>query len=251
MPLTMSHSKPLIMVFAVLLLITLSQQQAGPTASAATRTASVAAFEPVQQQIHGFTVHVDPALLAGEHQAEGARALSMLGNHLERITLLLPEQPLQQMRKLELWIEHEHPTLKNMQYHPSAAWLRNNNCDVRLAKKVHIPVARHLLSRAQLLKHPAVVLHELSHAYHDAVLGFEDARIVQAFANAKAKKSYERVLAHTGQVVRHYALTDHKEYFAEGTEAYLYRNDFYPFVRAELEQADPQLHTLLSTIWGP
>ena len=50
--------------------------------------------------------------------------------------------------------------------------------------------------------------------------------------------------------VRHYALTNHKEYFAEGTEAYFYRNDFYPFVRAELKEHDPELHELLVEIWG-
>ena len=31
---------------------------------------------------------------------------------------------------------------------------------------------------------------------------------------------------------------NHKEYFAEGTEAYLYRNDFHPFVAAELETSE-------------
>ena len=46
-------------------------------------------------------------------------------------------------------------------------------------------------------------------------------------------------------------LANHLEYFAEGTEAYFYRNDFYPFVRAELEQYDPMLHELLEDIWGP
>jgi dipeptidyl-peptidase-4 len=58
-------------------------------------------------------------------------------------------------------------------------------------------------------------------------------------------------LLYTGKKVRHYALTDHKEYFAEGTEAYFYRNDFYPFVRAELKEHDPALHALLRAIWGP
>ena len=52
--------------------------------------------------------------------------------------------------------------------------------------------------------------------------------------------------------MRHYALSNHKEYFAEGTEAYFYRNDFYPFVRAELKEHDPALHDLLKSIWdGP
>jgi dipeptidyl-peptidase-4 len=51
--------------------------------------------------------------------------------------------------------------------------------------------------------------------------------------------------------VKHYAATNHKEYFAEGTEAYFYHNDFYPFVRAELKQHDPTLHDALEKIWGP
>jgi dipeptidyl-peptidase-4 len=49
--------------------------------------------------------------------------------------------------------------------------------------------------------------------------------------------------------VKHYGLTNHKEYFAEATEAYFYRNDFYPFVRAELKQYDPDMHVLLEKIW--
>lgn len=206
-------------------------------------------IEPVQQQMHGFTVHVDPALMKGEHAREGARALSMLANHLERISLLVRGPQLQSLRKLEIWIEHQHPTLKNMQYHPSARWLQDHDCDVRLAKKVHIPVAANLLSREQLLKHPAVVLHELAHAFHHQVLGFDDQRIFDAFKKARTSDVYKRTMSHRGRTVRHYALTDHKEYFAEGTEAFLYRNDFYPFVRAELKQADPALHDVLTQIW--
>jgi hypothetical protein len=55
----------------------------------------------------------------------------------------------------------------------------------------------------------------------------------------------------TAEKVKHYGLTDAKEYFAEGTEAYLYRNDFYPFVRAELKEHDPALHDVLLQVWGP
>jgi dipeptidyl-peptidase-4 len=45
-------------------------------------------------------------------------------------------------------------------------------------------------------------------------------------------------------------MTNHKEYFAEGTEAFFNRNDFYPFVQAELKEHDPRLHALLEEIWG-
>jgi len=208
-------------------------------------------FDPVVKEIEGWMVHVDPALLDGEHLEEGARALSMLANHLERIALLMPEERLCEMRKLEIWIEHHHPTLGAMQYHPNIGWLKSHGHDPRLAKKVHITRASSLLSRSQLVKHPAVVLHELAHAYHDQVLSFDRPDIIQTYEKAKSDGTYERVLLYTGKYVRHYAMKDHKEYFAEATEAYFYRNDFYPFVRAELKEHDPTLHDLLVEIWGP
>lgn len=202
--------------------------------------------EPVVRNLFGFTVHVDPALVG---DPEGERALSMLGNHLERLTVLLPAERLKEMRQLEIAMDKQHP-LGGMQYHPSARWLKANGYDVRYAKKVHIPTASALLSRSQMLKHPAVVLHELAHAYHDQILGFDHEPIRAAFAQAVRGKSYEDVMAHTGRTVRHYALTDEKEYFAEATEAYLYRNDFFPFVRAELKEFDPRIHELCAELWG-
>ena len=49
--------------------------------------------------------------------------------------------------------------------------------------------------------------------------------------------------------MRHYALTNHKEFFAEMTEAYFGVNDFFPFNRAELKEAEPEIHALLSAVW--
>jgi len=137
-----------------------------------------------------------------------------------------------------------------MQYHPSRQWLVGHGHDPRLARCVHITQARQLLSREQMLKHPAVILHELAHGYHDQVLGFENPEVIAAFERAKESRNYEQVLLYTGKTVRHYGMSNHKEYFAEGTEAYFYRNDFFPFVRAELQQHDPPLHELLEKVWG-
>ena len=219
--------------------------------SNSTEEAAKHRFEPVIQKMEGWTVYVDPQMLEGEHSKAGADALKMLANHLQRIAILLPEKQLARMRKLEIWIEHHHPTLGSMQYHPNVGWLKSHGHDRRLAKKVHIPRAKSLLSRSQMIKHPAVVLHELAHAWHDQYFGFDDKRIVAAYKKAKAAGIYEKVLLYTGKKVRHYALTDQMEYFAEGTEAYFYRNDFYPFCRAELKEHDPILHDLLVKIWGP
>jgi hypothetical protein len=45
-------------------------------------------------------------------------------------------------------------------------------------------------------------------------------------------------------------LTNHKEFFAEMTEAYFGTNDFFPFVNGELKQAEPEVFALLRDIWG-
>jgi len=208
-------------------------------------------FNPIIKVIHGWKIHVDPAMLEGEHAAEGGKAIRMLANHLQRIEILVQGAALKKLRTCEIWIEHSHPTLHSMQYHPGLGWLKSHGHDPRLVKKVHIPQARALLSRGQLLKHPAVVLHELAHAYHDQFLSFGHPDIIAAYKKAKEAGSYDRVMLFTGQNVRHYAMTNHKEYFAEGTEAYFYRNDFYPFVRAELKKHDPDLHGVMETVWGP
>ena len=208
-------------------------------------------FDPVLRDIEGWKVYVEPSLIDGEHREEGAKALTMLANHLQRIKILVPAGPLAKLQTIEIWIEHDHPRLKSMQYHPSRDWLVENGHDPRLTRKVHITQARELLSRGQMLKHPAVVLHELAHGYHDQILGFDEPDILAAYKKARDSGSYTNVLLYTGQKVKHYGMTDHKEYFAEGTEAYLYRNDFYPFVRAELKEHDPTLHEALVKVWGP
>ena len=207
-------------------------------------------IEPVKTGIEGWTVDVDPQLLEGPHKEEGARALKMLANHLERISILIPEKQLAELRKVGIWIEYAHPELKPMQYHPDKGWLTEHGYDPRLAKKVHIPQASALFSREQLLKHPAVILHELSHAYHDQVLGFDDPGILAAYKKAMKEGKYDQALLYTGDTVKHYGATNHKEYFAESTEAYFYHNDFYPFVRAELRLHDPGAFAEMERVWG-
>ena len=207
-------------------------------------------FDPVQKEIEGWRVHVEPDLINGEHQELGKQALMMLANHLQRIKIVLPDTAVAKLQTIEFWIETRHPKSRSMCYHPSRRWLEDNDHDPRLARKVHVTRAAELLSREQMLKHPAVILHELAHAYHDQFLGFDDARIIEAFAQAKEGKTYKQVLDHRGQQVRHYGLSNHKEYFAESTEAFFYRNDFYPFVRAELKKHDPVMHDLLAELWG-
>lgn len=221
------------------------------TAPAADSGSDQAAAEHVVRDIEGWTVYVDPALVEKENAGgDSPRALQMLANHLQRIKILVPSPALEKLQTVQIWLDVQHPRLKAMQYHPSREWLINHGHNPQLAKKVHICQADQLLSREQMLKHPAVILHELAHAYHDQVLGFDEKRIREAYQQAVEAGTYENVLLYNGNTVRHYGITDHKEYFAEGTEAFFYRNDFFPFVRAELKRHDPDLHAVLKQVWS-
>lgn len=207
-------------------------------------------YDPLERQVEGWTVEVDPQLTSPANEPLGTQALAALANHLQRIKYILPAERAGELQKLRIWVELDNAKLANMQYHPDRGWLLAHGHDPRLVKHVHIPRAKELLDRHMWAKHPYVVLHELAHAYHDQVLGFDEPRIRAAFSDAKERKIYEEVLLYTGKKVRHYGLTNHKEYFAEATEAYLGVNDFYPFVRAELHEHDPAMFALLQKIWG-
>lgn len=214
------------------------------------RKAATPRFDPVIQDIEGWKVHVEPSLIDGEHAEVGKQALKMLANHLQRVAILVPDEQRAKLQTVEIWLEHAHPKLHAMQYHPSEDWLTGHGYDRRLAKKVHLPQAKALFSRQQMLKHPAVVLHELAHGFHDQTLGFGDQRVIEAYQQAMDDGIYDSVLLYDGRMVAHYGKTNHKEYFAEATEAYFYRNDFFPFVRSELARHDPRMHDLLVEIWG-
>jgi hypothetical protein len=96
-----------------------------------------------------------------------------------------------------------------------------------------------------------MVLHELAHAYHFLVLGAKHRGIEAAYKNAVQEKRYEAVThVKGGKKRKAYALTNAKEYFAELSEAYFGKNDFYPFTRADLQKHDPVGYKVLVEVWG-
>jgi len=200
------------------------------------------------REIEGWKVRVDIRLLEGPDAELGAKALRVLAYKLYEIKSLLPKDRIAKLQKAAIVLDLDYP-LGSMQYHPSAQWLKEHGHDPRLAKAVHIPKARQLAGLLPINQQPMVILHELAHAYHDQVLGFDEPRIQKAWARFKDSGKYDKVLHISGGQRRHYALTDHKEFFAELTEAFFGTNDFYPFVRGELKKELPDVDRLLDEIW--
>lgn len=234
---------------------------AGPNEPGDSRPAAVdqaRVAEPPQpsvrspRMIEGFTVLVDDRLLdGGDHAKVGADALAFLAAKLAEIRIVVPPDKLADLRRVKIVLDAGCGGLKTMQYHPSADWLEKHGYPRSLEKCVHLPRAADVATRRNINEQPWVILHELAHAYHDQVLGFDEPRIHAAWKAYTESGKGEGTLLYDGSRVRHYGLTDQKEFFAEMTEAYFGSNDFYPFNRAELKTDFPDLFALLREVWGP
>ena len=201
------------------------------------------------ESLEGWTCHVSPKLYKKDHEELRQQTLRLVGNQLYSIRLLVAEDRLRELTKVPLWIDLDSP-LRNLQYHPSRDWLVQHAHHGEMAKAVHLPNARYFVSPRHTNEQPWAILHELAHAYHDRVLGFDHREIEEAHERVKKEGLYDSVLHVVGDERKHYALTNHKEFFAEMTEAYIGTNDFFPFVRGELKRHDKATFELLQKIWG-
>lgn len=217
-------------------------------ATAPALAADVAKAKYTDQTIEGFTVRVDERLM-GEHKVLGEKALRLLKSHLYHVGRVVPPRAVAELRKVRLWL-HYKGKARNAQYHPSREWLKSNGWDTALTKCVDLGNADNFMRSCG--HQPWMVLHELAHAYHDQVWGFDYGEVKAAHKRAVESKTYDKVLVWNGRRSRAYAITNHKEYFAETTEAYFGTNDVFPFVRAELREHDPGMFKLLGKLWaGP
>lgn len=206
------------------------------------------------REMKGWTVLVRAELMEAERREATESALGLIAEQLGDVARLIPPPALAKLREVRIYVSPPYPgTGPKAEYHPDAGWLRANGRDPAMARAVEFTNLA-ILDR-EVRRMPMLTLHELAHAYHHQVLGFDHAGIREAFAKAKAAGTYEAVARRDWQGretrgVRAYALTNDKEYFAETTEAFFGRNDFFPFERAELERADPCACEMLRQAWG-
>ena len=219
----------------------------GVRAAETNATSFIPSTKYATTRVAGWTVRVNRELLTTQAEL-GSNALALLAIKLGEITNAVPPRACEMLRRVPIWLGVNDGHAPCAEYHPSKQWLADHGYNPDKAKSVEIGTARRFIEWAPT--QPAMILHELAHAYHDQVLGFSDARIKQAYEHAKANGTYELVKRLNAKPQRAYALTDDHEYFAEATEAFFGRNDFYPFTRAELKEHDPAMFSLLEELWN-
>jgi hypothetical protein len=198
-----------------------------------------------ERKLEGWRVLVHDELLAEADLCD--RTLKVLGAQLLQITRVVPEGPLAKLRQVPIWVERSSAQFPCMCYHESREWLSTHGVNPEKTGAVELANPETFLKWTY--EQPWMVLHELAHGYHQRFLGHDHAGIRQCYEHAKTAKTYESVLRYNGRKERHYALNNPKEYFAEATEAFFGMNDFYPFVRAELQEHDPEMFEVLRQVW--
>lgn len=200
--------------------------------------------------LHGWKIHMSRDFEVGDKEAL-ERFLPLLEGQLGRVAKAVPAGPLEKLRKVSIYVSPVYEGHRaKAEYHPSADWLRENGRDPVMAKSVEITNVDKFAFENR--RQPSLLLHELAHAYHDRVLGNDHIGVLNRYAQAKRSGTYESVKRFTGNETvtdRAYALENHKEYFAETTEAFFGKNDFYPFTREELKEHDPGMFELLEKLW--
>ena len=205
------------------------------------------------RQLEGWTLHIHPQLLKEEAEAT-EKAVKLLTGQLQEIVRVVPAPAVDQLRKVPLWFTPGYPGVQpRAEYHPDIGWLKENKRNVAMEKSVEFSDIRDF--EAETKRMPNFALHELAHAYHDRVLGFDHAGIKEAYERAVKSGTYDAVERWLGpdrpkRVEKSYAMTNEKEYFAELTESLFSRNDYFPFVREELERHDPAAVEVLKRVWG-
>lgn len=206
------------------------------------------------RMIAGWSVHISRDLLARDGAAT-AKALELLTVQLEEIIRVVPKAAVVELQKVPLYFSPEYPGIaSSAEFHPDAGWLSDNGRDPVMGKGVEFTNITDF--EADTRRMPNFALHELAHAYHNRYLpeGFDNPEIKAAYQSAVAGGKYEQVERQDSEgnkrMDRAYAMTDPMEYFAETTEAFFTRNDFYPYTKEELKVQDPAMLELLEKLWG-
>lgn len=209
-----------------------------------------------ERQMSGFKVFVHSKVF--EHNEDlPTPALDVLRGQFKDSVDRLPEHVLKELRRsTPIWVEWDRTEPDNLE---AVAVYRSGSEEAIMAKGLLAGKANAVeltsLKKIAETKQPGndnptcVLLHELSHAWHQQVLGGQNPSVKMAFKQAMDRKLYESVKNLGGKKVKAYAVTNESEYFAELSEAYLGKNDYYPFDRVELKEHDIVGYRLMVEAW--
>lgn len=206
-----------------------------------------------KQSIQGFTIYTELKSYKQNYQLT-IKALHILNEKLKEILdLPIADYKKQLLQQTAIFLDWNTDS-GIARYHSSLGWLQVNEMSIEKFQNIEISNIREFVERSyQNQKY--VILHELSHAFHDKQFHYQDQMISNAYYNAIDQELYQDVSYqnYNGSYRSHviaYGMKNEREFFAELTEAYFGTNDYFPFNRNEIQRHDPVAYQMLQSIWG-
>lgn len=226
--------------------------------------------EYMSKSICGFTVYYEPGTFEAHPEL-----LETLAFDLDHVQRLLPSNALQLLQtSTRIWVNNtitygpvSSPIVgRACTYHPAdgSDWLHRMGMSVEKRASVEVMCAEDYLRTRHLWGPGGVLLHELSHAYHDKhiVNGFENESIRNAYMKSMGKALYDKVAVHgpqgkDGARVKAYACANCMEFFAELSTAFMWDEDrdteynkWFPHNRYQLKEHDVEAYAAIQEAWG-
>ncbi len=203
------------------------------------------------EKIGGFTLFLHPEIKNHEKEFKTS-PMEVLNLELKMLGQILNKKALAKVQTLPFWVEwDETPEGANTGGGTVIAYYLSTDLRMTRIKGEHLLRAKTItlcsLKTLTKLHQPGidtgkcVLLHEVAHAVHDQLIGFENPEIKLAFSQAMSRKLYQPGL---------YMTSSSKEFFAELTCAYLDRLDYFPRNRSDLKKHDSATFKLLERIWS-
>ena len=203
--------------------------------------------------IDGFTLLVhDKVLDPKNSEMFKVKPLEVLDMELKMISAVLAPKPLALLRNILIWVEWDEQLAMSNGRQGNALAVYYGGTQRQLLREGTQPLKANsvvVLRMKSLTKEHqpefdtkrCVLLHEMAHAVHFQLIGYENPTVKQTYKLAMERNLYDRTS---------YAATNEHEYFAEMSCAYLNRIDYFPHTREDLKKHDKAGFALMENLWG-
>jgi hypothetical protein len=209
-----------------------------------------------RREVEGFSVYVNKKVLQQPADRWGRKPLVPLERELNDLRRILVPKIVEVLQEVPIWAEWDEsdkisPGAIARYYGGPAEGLLKLGGDPRKANCVEVMT----LKRLGEIRHPGtalqqvIILHEMAHAVHHRLLGWDNPELDATFKQAVDRKLYDEVNDRFGRKTKAYARTNGAEYFAEISCAFLDSCNYFPFNYTQLQGYDPQGFAFVERVW--
>lgn len=215
------------------------------------------------KKVGGWSVYFEPGWNQNDAELE-----KILEEDLEEAAKILPAHAVEYLcENCPIWVNASikfGPQAcpirgKGCCFHPSKGWLTENGMNEAKHRCIEMYDAIHYKDNLKYWGRAGVLIHELSHAYHNHMLpdGYDNKEIRQCYKKAMKDGLYDCVAVKgSKRKTKAYASSNEMEYFAELSAAFLggfvgdeEYNKWFPFNRKQVQEHDPRAYNLLCRLW--